>query len=49
MSDEAEVRKVVRAAHWVMDRLGLVQAVTSLKGLVISFKVRTLLFEVLIC
>ena len=44
VSDEAEVRKIVRAAHWVMDRLGLVQAVTSLKGLVVSFKVKCLKF-----
>ena len=38
--DEAEVHKIVRAAHWVMDRLGLVEAVTSLRGLVVSFKVK---------
>lgn len=36
--DEAEVRKIVRAARWVMDRLGLVEGVTSQRGLVVSFK-----------
>ena len=40
--DEAEVRKVVRAARWVMDRLGLVEGVTSPRGLVVSFKVLSL-------
>lgn len=38
--DEAEVRKIVCAARWVMDRVGLVEAVTSLRGLVVSFKVQ---------
>ncbi|XP_031549305.1 catenin alpha-1-like [Actinia tenebrosa] len=36
--DKAEVHKIVCAAHWVMDRLGLTEAVTSLKGFVVSFK-----------
>lgn len=40
--DEAEVRKIVRAARWVMDRLGLVEGVTSPRGLVVSFKVLSL-------
>lgn len=40
--DEAEVRKVVQAARWVMDRLGLVEGVTSPRGLVVSFKVLSL-------
>ena len=40
--DEAEVRKIVIAARWVMDRLGLVEGVTSPRGLVVSFKVLSL-------
>lgn len=39
MYDKAEVHKIVCAAHWVMDRLGLTEAVTSLQGFVVSFKV----------
>ena len=36
------MRKIVRAARWVMDRLGLVEGVTSPRGLVVSFKVLSL-------
>lgn len=36
--DEAEIRKIVTSARWVMDRLVLVEAVTSPRGLVVSFK-----------
>ena len=39
--DQAEVRKIVRAAHWVMDRLALVEGVTSMRSLVVNFKVIT--------
>ena len=34
------MRKIVRAAHWLMDRLHAVEAVTSSRGLIVSFKVK---------
>ena len=37
--DDGEVRKIIRAAHWVLDRLGLMQAAKSLRSLVICFGV----------
>ena len=37
--DAAEVRKIVTSARWVTDRLNLVEAVTSPRGLLVSFKV----------
>lgn len=40
MWDEAEVRKIVRAAHWTLDRLGLVKVAKSMRSLVICFGVR---------
>lgn len=36
--DEAEVRKIVTSARWVMDRLHLVETVNSPRELVVSFK-----------
>ena len=37
--DEAEVRKIIRAAHWTLDRLGLVKVAKSMRSLVICFGV----------
>ncbi|XP_048584760.1 uncharacterized protein LOC116618752 isoform X2 [Nematostella vectensis] len=39
--DQNEVRKIIRAVHWVMDRLGFTEAVTSMRGFIISFKAFT--------
>lgn len=38
--DSAEVNKIVQMAHWVMDRLELVQGSKSMRSLVICFGVR---------
>ncbi|XP_033125020.1 uncharacterized protein LOC117123272 isoform X2 [Anneissia japonica] len=38
ISDDAEVRKIVRAAHWAIDRLNLLKSVETMKALVESFK-----------
>lgn len=35
------MRKIVRAAHWVMDRLALVEGVTSVRSLIANFKAFT--------
>jgi hypothetical protein len=35
--DEAEVRKIISAAHWTLDRLGLVKVAKSMRSLVICF------------
>lgn len=37
--DEAEVRKIISAAHWTLDRLGLVKVAKSMRSLVICFGV----------
>ena len=37
--DDGEVRKLLRIADWVLDRLGLVQGAKSMRGLVICFGV----------
>ena len=37
--DDGEVRKILRIADWVLDRLGLVQGAKSMRGLVICFGV----------
>ena len=37
--DEAEVCKIIRAAHWTLDRLGLVKVAKSMRSLVICFGV----------
>ena len=42
MSDDAEVRRIIRAARWVQDRLQLVKSVQSMNALVSSFKVSTI-------
>lgn len=39
VTDDAEVRKIVRAANWVRSRLQLLTAVNSVKSMVSSFKV----------
>ena len=39
MWDEAEVRKIISAAHWTLDRLGLVKVAKSMRSLVICFGV----------
>lgn len=44
MWDEAEVRKIIRAAHWSLDRLGLVKVAKSMRSLVICFGVRHTLY-----
>lgn len=36
--DEAEIHKIVTSARWVMDQLHSVEAVTSPRGLIVSFK-----------
>ncbi|XP_072026985.1 uncharacterized protein [Amphiura filiformis] len=38
VSDDAEVRRIIRAARWVQDRLQLVKSVQSMNALVSSFK-----------
>ena len=38
--DEAEVRKIISAAHWTLDRLGLVKVAKSMRALVVCFGVR---------
>ena len=48
--DEAEVRKIICAAHWTLDRLELVKVAKSMRSLVICFGVckrrqRVLLIE----
>ena len=40
--DDGEVRKILRTADWVLDRLGLVQGAKSMRGLVVCFRVRTI-------
>ena len=42
MWDDGEVRKILTAAQWVLDRLGLVQGAKSMRGLVICFGVSRL-------
>ena len=37
--DEAEVRKIICAAHWTLDRLELVKVAKSMRSLVICFGV----------
>ena len=39
MWDSAEVNKIVQTAHWVLDRLELVQGSKSMRSLVICFGV----------
>ena len=39
VSDDAEVRKIVRSSQWVTERLGVLTAVRSIKHLVPAFKV----------
>ena len=39
MWDEAEVRKIICAAHWTLDRLGLVKVAKSMRSLVVCFGV----------
>ncbi|XP_022101573.1 catenin alpha-3-like [Acanthaster planci] len=41
VSDGAEVRRIIQAAHFVQDRLHLVQSVESMKALVVAFKAFT--------
>ncbi|XP_071947505.1 catenin alpha-2-like [Antedon mediterranea] len=38
ITDDTEVRKIVRAAHWTIDRLTLLKSVETMKTLVESFK-----------
>ncbi|XP_006816421.1 uncharacterized protein LOC100368833 [Saccoglossus kowalevskii] len=38
VSDGAEVRKIIKAAHWLLDRLTLLQSVQTMKALVTCFK-----------
>lgn len=38
--DNAEVKRIVQTARWVIDRLGLVQGTKSMRSLVICFGVR---------
>lgn len=45
--DDGEVRKIICTAHWVLDRLGLMQAAKSLRSLVICFGVNE--DDVLVC
>ncbi|XP_077992184.1 catenin alpha-like [Glandiceps talaboti] len=38
VSDDAEVRKIIKASHWLLDRLTLLQSVQTMKALVTCFK-----------
>ncbi|XP_070540271.1 uncharacterized protein [Ptychodera flava] len=38
VADNAEVRKIVKASHWLLDRLTLLQSVQTMKALVTCFK-----------
>ena len=39
VTDDAEVRKLIRSANWVLDRLSVLTAVKTIKHLVQTFKV----------
>ncbi|XP_038071064.1 uncharacterized protein LOC119739970 [Patiria miniata] len=41
VSDGAEVRRIIQAAHFVLDRLRLLQSLESMKALVVAFKAFT--------